>query len=115
MLAHSLFQYSSFFIFEFSSHLPSLTSHSLHLSICLCTGNTTGPGARDPSLAMAGDTIAALTSILKDKVNSTENVAMSSMFAMLQQQQQQSKLFVCIYMQAKVSGRNDYALVNNFD
>jgi hypothetical protein len=40
-------------------------------------------------MAIAGDTIAALTSILKDKVNSTENVAMSSMFAMLQQQQQQ--------------------------
>jgi hypothetical protein len=41
------------------------------------------------SLGIAGDTIAALTSILKDKVNNTDNVAMSSMFSMLQQQQQQ--------------------------
>lgn len=55
-------------------------------------GNTTGAGVRDPGFAMAGDTIAALTSILKDKVNSSENVAMSSMFTMLQQQQQQSML-----------------------
>jgi hypothetical protein len=47
------------------------------------------PFAFAQSLGIAGDTIAALTSILKDKVNNTDNVAMSSMFSMLQQQQQQ--------------------------
>ena len=50
---------------------------------------TVSNGKKDPSLAIAGDTIAALTSILRDKVQSSESAATQSMFTMLQQQQAQ--------------------------